>query len=190
MVFLSNFFKGTSANEYSKAEIESVTAIAQRLTDIINDSVQLANFSINPETKLSQLALAKEKFEDIKELAAQNSFLELTKLDELEADISGLEYEFMMSGFEEIARENNAGDTLEKEGKTEEAIIGYEKLLKKGVDTPFTYRRLAILYKKANKRDDELRVINAALDNVPKSNLKHYNWFKDRLIKIKWLNSN
>jgi hypothetical protein len=65
-----------------------------------------------------------------------------------------------------------------------DAIAIYEKLVAKMVDTPFTYRRLAILYRKLKSIDDEIRVLRAALRNIPRSNRNHRDWFKSRLLKI------
>ena len=75
------------------------------------------------------------------------------------------------------------GQALEKDRKIEEALLEYEKLLEQGVDTPFTYRRLAILYSKRKDRENELRVLRTALKNVPVENSKHYQWFAERLAK-------
>jgi len=184
MGFLRNVFKSKLSNKYSNNDIDVIGASAQRLVDVINESLKIANDSNNPETKLSRLSVAKNKLEDVKGLAARYSFLTITSLDEIEDVIAKLESDFMMSGLKEIANGNNAGEALEKEGKVEEAIAQYEILAEKGVDTPFTYRRLAILYRKGKKREDEIRTIKAALNNIPKSNAKHYSWFEDRLTKM------
>ncbi|WP_435236384.1 tetratricopeptide repeat protein [Psychromonas sp. PT13] len=184
MGIFSNFFKRKSSNSYSQNEIDIVTSSAQRLVEIINQSLTLANESNNPETKISRLNVAKNKLTEIKELSAQNPFLTLTSLNEVEFSITKLELEFTMAGYEEAANGNVRGETLEKDGKIREAIIEYEKLVARKVDTPFTYRRLAILYRKGKREQDEVRVIQAALDNVPKRNSKHYDWFKSRLDKI------
>jgi tetratricopeptide (TPR) repeat protein len=86
-----------------------------------------------------------------------------------------------------VAERIKDGQDLEKRGLIKEAIAAYEKLAAKMVDTPFTYRRLAILYRKLKSSDDEIRVLKAALKNIPKSNRKHYDWFKTRLLKIEKL---
>jgi len=57
-------------------------------------------------------------------------------------------------------------------------------LASEGTDTPFTYRRMAIIYRKKKNRNEEIRSIMQALQNVPKSNAKHYEWFEERLKKI------
>lgn len=184
MGFFSNLFKGKSSNSYSGNDIDVVTSSAQRLVEVINESLTIANESSNPETKISRLNVAKNNLSEIKKLSAQYSFLTITSLNEVESSIAELENEFTIAGYEEIANGNITGEALEKEGKIEEAIIEYEKLVDRKVDTPFTYRRLAILYRKGKNEQDEARVIQAALNNIPKDNSKHYNWFKDRLVKI------
>jgi len=83
----------------------------------------------------------------------------------------------------EAADGNMRGQALEKEGKVEQALLEYEKLLEQEVDTPFTYRRLAILHSKRKDRENELRGLRAALKNVPVENSKYYQWFAERLAK-------
>ena len=90
----------------------------------------------------------------------------------------------MMSDINTFANGNMQGQKLEKEGKTDLAIEEYEKLIKLKADTPFTYRRLATIYKKRKQSDNERRVVEAALVNVPKSNNVHYPWFVNRLKKL------
>ena len=178
MGFFSNFFKNKPSDGYSSNDIDVVTSSAQRLVEIINESLTIANESNNPETKISRLEVAKNKLSEIKELSKQYSFLNLTSLEEVESSIAELENEFLIAGYEEIASGNIAAEALEKEGKIEEAIIEYEKLASRKVDTPFTYRRLAILYRKGKKENDEIRIVQEALNNIPKYNAKHYSWFQ------------
>jgi len=185
MGFLSNLFKGKSSISYSSKDIDAVTIIAERIVQVINESLTIANESDNIETKLSRLEVAKSKLLELKKLSEQYSFLSITSLDEGEASIRELENEFLKAGYQEIANGNIAADALEKEGKIEEAIIEYEKLVEMKVETPFTYRRLSILYRKDKQEKDEIRIINEALNNIPKWNSKHYGWFKNRLQKIK-----
>lgn len=184
MGFFGNFFKKKPSNGYSSNDIDVVTSSAQRLVEVINESLTIANESNNPDTKISRLTVAKNKLSEIKELSAQYSFLTITSLNEVESSIAELENEFIIAGYKEIANGNTSAEALEKEGKIEEAIVEYEKLVGRKVDTPFTYRRLAILYRKGKKEKDEIRIIQAALDNIPKSNSKYYSWFQDRLVKM------
>lgn len=156
---------------------------AQRLVEIINESLQIANDSKNAETKISRLDLAKERLDELKGLVKENPWIKIDQLSNVEQSISTLEWEFKQANYREAADGNMRGQALEKDGDVEEALLEYEKLLKQGVDTPFTYRRLAILYSKRKDRENELRVLGAALKNVPVENSKHYQWFAERLAK-------
>lgn len=165
---------------YSSSDINVVVECATRLVTVINESVKIATESSNPETKLSRLEVAKQKLIELKDLVATYDFLVLRSLAESEAILDGLSVEFAKAGYADICAGNLRGEQLEKEGRVDEAIAEYERLLAKGVDTPFTYRRLAILYKKLKRRGDELRVVRAALANVPQSNAQHFEWFSKR----------
>lgn len=156
---------------------------AQRLVEIVNESLHIANDSKNADTKISRLDLAKARLDEIKDLVKENPWIKIDQLSEVEQNISTLEWEFKQANYREAADGNMRGQALEKEGKIEEALLEYEKLLEQGVDTPFTYRRLAILYSKRKDRENELRVLRAALKNVPVENSKHYQWFAERLAK-------
>lgn len=61
--------KRKAQSGFTDDEIQTVTLMEQRLTGIINESLTLANDSKNLDTKLSRLAVAKEKLGNIKELA-------------------------------------------------------------------------------------------------------------------------
>lgn len=168
--------------KYSQKDIQLVSAGAQRYVDVINESLAIANKSKNPETKLSRLSVAKSKLEELKELTEQYEFIHLTQLDEVSQSIKELELEFLTTNLQEVASGNLEAEALEKEGKVEEAIGIYRELANKGTDTPFTYRRLAILYRRQKKQSEEIEVIEQALRNVSKSNGE---WFEERLHKIK-----
>jgi len=185
MGFFSNLFKSKPANGYSNNDINAVTISANRLVEVINESLTISNESNNPETKVSRLGVAKDKLSDIKKLSKKYSFLTLTSLEDVESSIAELESEFLIAGYKEIASGNMTAKALEKEGKIEEAIIEYEKLASRKVDTPFTYQRLAILYRKGKNKNEEIRILEEALNNIPVTNEKHYGWLQDRLIKIK-----
>jgi len=164
---------------YSQSVIES----ANRLVDVINESLKIANESQNADTKISRLDVAKQRLSELKRISREHSFINLTQLPQVEQSIADLESEFGQAQYREAAGGNMSGQSLEKEGKIDEAIVQYERLIEAGVDTPFTYRRLAIIYSKRKKREEELRVLRAAMENVPKGNSKHYQWFADRFAK-------
>jgi tetratricopeptide (TPR) repeat protein len=183
-LFKRLFSKKEGSSEHrGMSKFDFAVSSASRHVEIINESLQLASKSKNPEVKLSRLQLAKDKLHDLKNLIAPYPEITLPTLIDVERDISRLEREFLTSNLSEIADGNMMGQQLEKEGKISEAIATYENLLEQGVDTPFTYRRLAILYRKAKSDDDEIRVLKASLANVPKSNAAHYRWLEERLLK-------
>lgn len=166
-------------DEFQQAVFDS----AQRMVDVINESLKIANESKNADTKVSRLDVAKQRLEDLKRLSNEHPFIDLTQLPQVEQSIAALEIEFLQAQYREAAEGNMCGQSLEKEGKVDEAILEYERLLEEGVDTPFTYRRLAIIYSKRKEREEELRVLRAAIKNVPVANSNHYQWFAERLAK-------
>ena len=161
-----------------------VAESARRVAEVINESLKIAKESNNLDTKLSRLWVAEENLQIVKKLAVDYPFLTLESLQEVEQEITELKRNFEMAGYRFIAEGNAEGERLEKVGKVEEAICKYEELVEKGVDTPLTYPRLAILYRKQKQREDERRVVFAALNNVPSTNTKHFEWFEERLKKL------
>ncbi|MFY0666315.1 MAG: tetratricopeptide repeat protein, partial [Natronospirillum sp.] len=162
---------------------QEISDSAQRLVEIINESLKIANESKNADTKLSRLDVAKKRLKELKKLSNEHPFIKLTQLEKVELSIVELEQEFIQAQYREAAEGNMRGQELEKEGNVDAAILEYERLLEDGVDTPFTYRRLAIIYSKRKETDEELRVLRAAIKNVPVGNSTHYQWFAERLAK-------
>lgn len=76
---------------YSESDIPIITASAQRLVDVINDSIRIAEKSKNIQTKLSRLNLAKEKLGALKIMIQQYPFMSLNQLGEVENQIRELE---------------------------------------------------------------------------------------------------
>jgi len=60
-----------------------------------------------------------------------------------------------------VVERNLVGKELEKKGRVEAAIEKYEANVQEGADTPFPYRRLAIIYERQKSYHDALRVLNA-----------------------------
>ena len=58
----------------------------------------------------------------------------------------------------EALRVNIEGQALEKAGRIEDAVAMYEWAVAKGTDTPFTYTRLRILYRRLKRADDVERI--------------------------------
>lgn len=173
-----------SGRAYSDSDVHVIAQSASRLVEVINESMELAKNSKNVETKLSRLGVAREKLESLKGMASQYPFLVLKSLAEVEAEMAGLEIQFQQRGYRELAAGNEQGQQLEKEGRIEEATAVYESLAERGTDTPFTYRRLAILYRKQKNAAQELRVLRLAIENVPISNATHFAWFEERYKKL------
>lgn len=130
-----------------------------------------------------QISSSNKRNKDFKEAK------ELSKYDQSIARISKSHSDMvnesieMVSEYKEMAELNAKGIALEKTGKIDEAISVYEKMLSDEVDTPHTYRRLAIIYSKRKEREEELRVLCAAINNIPTTNASHHQWFADRFNK-------
>jgi tetratricopeptide (TPR) repeat protein len=166
-------------DQFNQAIVDS----AQRLVEIINEPLKIANESKNADTKISRLDVAKKRLNELKKLSKEYPLIKLTQLPEVEQSIAGLEREFLQAQYREAAEGNMRGQALEKDGNIDGAILEYERLLQEGVDTPYTYRRLAIIYSKRKEPDEEMRVLRAAISNVPIENSAHYQWFAERLAK-------
>lgn len=70
-----------------------------------------------------------------------------------------------MSAYEDRMVNNNLkGIVLEKEGRIDEAILLYEFNVKHRCDGDHPYERLAIIYHRLKRYDDELRVLERAID--------------------------
>jgi tetratricopeptide (TPR) repeat protein len=101
-----------------------------------------------------------------------------------------------MYDFDKQVERNLKGIELEKSGRVDEAIQLYEENVKENFEGSHPYDRLAIIYRKRNMIDDEIRVLEKAiwvfenivhrerLDKWPKLEK-----FKKRLEKAKKLKS-
>ncbi|MFT7670612.1 MAG: tetratricopeptide (TPR) repeat protein [Planctomycetota bacterium] len=83
-----------------------------------------------------------------------------------------------------FATQNLHGKQLENEGRLEEAIRCYEGLVAQKADTPFCYRRLAIIYRKRKEIDEEMRILKVAMRVLRQPNPTHYTWFAERRKKL------
>lgn len=72
---------------------------------------------------------------------------------------------------------------LEKEDP-EEAAREYEIHIKEGAKSQEPYKRAAIIYRKTNRYDDEVRVLNTAIENLSRLNPGKEEWFQKRLDKL------
>lgn len=67
-----------------------------------------------------------------------------------------------------LVNRNNEGRELEKQGKVDEAINLYEANAADGVDMPFPYDRLRIIYTKRKDYQNAIRVCEAHLETSRK----------------------
>lgn len=76
-----------------ESQIELVAAMAQRMVDVVNESMQIANGSKNVETRRSRIRVARDQVADLQKLDSDYSFLALTNLADVERSIAELERE-------------------------------------------------------------------------------------------------
>ena len=100
------------------------------------------------------------------------------------------------NSFHESVDRNLKGIKLEKQGKESKAIEQYKKNVAKRFEGNHPYDRLAIYYRKKKDYDNEIKVLETAIDvftnDVPKERsdrLPKLNKFKERLNKAKELKS-
>lgn len=168
-------------------QLPSVEQAADELVGGISSTLLKASKATDIGTRKLHLASTRAEIRELKRLSKKCRVLQRADLEDVELEIRQVEKETEILERQATAKRIKNGQDLEKRGLIKEAIAAYEKLVAKMVDTPFTYRRLAILYRKLKSSDDEVRVLRAALRNIPKSNRKHYDWFKARLFKIEKL---
>lgn len=79
---------------------------AKQLVSIINESLQIANNSKNPDTKVSRLNVAHDKLRELKAICEQFPAMRLTSLPQVEASIRELSHEFAATGVYDAAQRN------------------------------------------------------------------------------------
>lgn len=156
-----------------------VQPLIKRNEQIIQESLDIAEKSKNFETVKSRVKLAKEKFKEIEAIGEKYPFLDIENLSKKSYEIAVSTNNILNSWYEKLSKVNQNGINLEKEGKIEEAIKVYEKGVKMDTDTPHTYKRLAILYRKKKDSKNEIRVLEKATKHTSKE------WFTKRLDKLK-----
>lgn len=97
------------------------------------------------------------------------SFITAKKMErETDLDINGQEfvqklYLYQKAEFEKQVERNLLGIELERAGKTDEAIKLYEENIKENFEGNHPYDRLAIIYRKRNQINEEIRVLEKAV---------------------------
>ena len=95
-----------SQKSYSESDIQRMGLYVKRLIEIIRESLEIAEKSTNPETKISRLKLASDKLQDINNYIEKYPSVSLTNLDKLQNSIIELHDKFKQSGIYEIASGN------------------------------------------------------------------------------------
>ena len=90
--------------------------------------------------------------------------------------------------FEEQVKRNLMGSELEKRGMLEEAIKLYEQNVKENFGGSHPYSRLATIYRKRGQLDDEIRILEKAVQ-IYKNDGPKLQKFKERLQKARELKS-
>lgn len=173
------FTKKKKRNKERNAILSQVQPLIKRNEQIIQESLDIAEKSKNFETAKSRVELAKEKFKEIESIGEKYPFLDIENLSKMSYEIAVSTRDILNSWYEKMSLINQKGIKLEKEGKIEEAIKVYEKGVEMDTDTPHTYKRLAILYRKNKDSQNEIRVLEKATKRISKG------WFSDRLNKLK-----
>lgn len=167
LVFRQKKEKRSKNSKFSKQDIQVITDSAQRIGDVIHESMQIAGDSSNLETKISRLQVAKDKLKDLEQLMDEFPFIKAGNLKEVRRDLAKLE-----STIEPIASTYPIGAVeevkhLKKEGRNREAIELLLQCVKSmeensknlGGVAPWYYEQLAILYRKERKYEEEVEIL-------------------------------
>ena len=111
-----------------------------------------------------------------------NNFI-LSKSEYLQAKQSAEDYKRKTELLNTTASLNLQGIEFEKQGNIKEAIKLYEKNVTLGYPATHSYKRLAILYRKNDDKENELRICNHAIEKFSK-NEEVKSFFQKRIDKI------
>lgn len=78
---------------HDQQQIDMIAAMAQRMVDVVNESMRIAHGSKNIETRRSRMRVARERLGQVQELAAQYPFLKVERLAEVESDLAKIDQE-------------------------------------------------------------------------------------------------
>lgn len=183
-VFVS-FAEKSELEDHLPAETKAVFDKAHELADATNNSVASAKTSGSVKTRKYEIANARARIFELQRLAARHPFVWVDQVEKMMVLIHQIELDTVTLQYQDSAGSDENDRELEKAGKIAQAIAAYEGLVQKLTENPHVYKRLAILYRRFKSIDDEARVLAKALRNVPESNKKHYEWFRNRLNKIR-----
>lgn len=72
-------------------QVELVAAMAQRMIDVVNESIQIAGHSQSIETRRSRVCVAREHIAQLQDLAADHPFIKIERLADVEVDLSKID---------------------------------------------------------------------------------------------------
>ena len=81
---------------------------------------------------------------------------------------------------DQVAKDIKALEKIDPEAAAKE----YSVHAKEGAKSPESYKRAAILYRKLNMHDEEVNILNLAIENLTKLNPGKEEWFIKRLDKL------
>lgn len=103
MSWWKKIFSSEGEQKNSEPELTELQRFAAEqatsLMEIINESLQLANNSTNPSTKVSLLEVARQKLDSLVLVAVQHPFIKLQRLDAVRKTIAQLAEEFTNAGY-------------------------------------------------------------------------------------------
>lgn len=72
-------------------QVEMIAAMAQRMVDVVNESMRIAHDSKNIETRRSRIGVSRERLVQLQELAEQYPFIKVQQLAEVECDLAKID---------------------------------------------------------------------------------------------------
>jgi hypothetical protein len=86
-------FTNSKSGYFTKSDVKLIAETAQRIVQIINESLQIANTTNNNEIKISRIRTARLKLIELKGYAKNYPFIKIDKLHEVELNIRTFEEE-------------------------------------------------------------------------------------------------
>jgi hypothetical protein len=168
LIFKSKIAPRNNTKTFSDRDMKQIADMAQRIGDVINESMQIASKSLNQDTQVSRIQVAKDKFHQLEQLMEEYPFLKVDQLEGVKRDIAKLE-ESILSGeqasyptdkVDEVKELKRAGKSSEAIALLQECIDSMEKNAENlGGVAPWYYEQLAILFRKEKRLADEIEVL-------------------------------
>lgn len=81
------------ASPADQAEIEAIAAMAQRMVDVVSQSMRIAFDSKNIDTRRSRIRVARENVARVQKLAADYPFIKIDNIADVERDLDKIDRE-------------------------------------------------------------------------------------------------